>query len=356
MKNLKKYLVVAMILVMSASLLAGCGGDGKDDSSSNEKLVVYTWEGMFAPEVIEAFEEETGIEVEFPVFDTNETMLAKLEENEGSDYDVVIGDDYILETVINEGLATKLDKSKISTYDNINPLYLNHFYDPKSEYTVPFGAGIPLIVYNKEAVGKEITSYKDLWMPELKDNLAVVGNYRVINGITLNSMGKGLNEENVDVIKEAGRKMEELAPNVRIISDNNPQDYLISGEVNAAFMYTSQVIAAVNADPSLSVCYPSEGVGFGVMNAFIPKNAPNSEAAYKFLDFINRGEEAAKLFEFLGYYTTNNASEEFISEELKEVLIVPDTITEGEIMQNISREADDQQQKNWNLFKQKAGQ
>lgn len=100
-------------------------------------------------------------------------MLAKLEETKGGDYDVVIADDYILELAIQEGLAQKLDTGKISSYGNINPLYQGYFYDPDNEYTVPYGAGIPLIVYNPAMVSKPITSYADLWDESLKNNLGL---------------------------------------------------------------------------------------------------------------------------------------------------------------------------------------
>lgn len=75
-------------------------------------------------------------------------MLEKVSMAKGGDYDVVIADDYIIEKIVEEGLATKLDKDKISNWGNINPLYQGQFYDEKDEYTVPYGAGIPLIVYD----------------------------------------------------------------------------------------------------------------------------------------------------------------------------------------------------------------
>ncbi|MEG0292016.1 MAG: spermidine/putrescine ABC transporter substrate-binding protein [Anaerovoracaceae bacterium] len=344
---MKKLISLSLVLIMVAALLAGCGSDKK----AGGELVIYTWEGMFDKQVIADFEKETGIEVKFSNFDTNETMLAKLEENKGSDYDLVVADDYIIEMVIKEGLAQKLDKDKISTLKNINPIYQGHFYDKNNEYTVPYGAGMPLLVYDKKATGFDLKSYQDLWDKSLKNNVALIGNYRVINGITLNTMGKSLNEENLADIKKAGEKMIQLADNVRVINDNNTQDFLINGEVKAALLYTSQVNLALDANPDLKVGYPSEGLGFGIMNGFIPKNAPNSDAAHKFLEYINQPKVAAKCFESLGYYTTNKASEEYISKEKYDRIVLPKEYTKGEIIHNISKEADAQEQKNWNLFK-----
>ena len=292
---MKKLAVSMLCAAMAISTLSGFGSD------SSKELVLYTWEGMFPQEVLDGFEEETGIKIIYSNFDTDETMLEKLSMAKGGDYDVVIADDYILETVIGEGLAEKLDKEKLTGIENINPLYQGQFYDPKDEYIIPYGAGIPLIVYDPEMVDIEIKSYKDLWDPSLEDSLALVGNYRVINGITQLSMGKTMNEEDVEVIKETGKKLQELAPNVRLIQDDNTQNALLNGEASAAFLYTSQVTAALAENPDLKVVYPEEGLGFGIMGSFIPSDAPNKEAAYQFMDYLLKPEIAAQCTNYIGY-------------------------------------------------------
>ncbi len=349
MKNIvKKIIIVGVLSSLTFGITSCTSNDNKQEKTTPTSITVYTWDGMFPKDVIKGFEKETGIHVEFANFDLDETMLAKLQETEGKEYDVVIADDYILDTVIKEGLAQKLDKNKIATWNNINSLYQGHFYDPQDEYTVPYGAGIPLIVYNPKLTDMKITGYNDLWDKRLQDNVALIGNYRVINGITLKSMGESLNCEDLDKIKKAGEKMEKLAPNIRVLSDSNTQDFLITDEVAAAFMYTSQVVKALQARPDLKIVYPKEGLGFGIMPAFIPINAPNSDGAHQFLEYINKPKVAAKCFEHLGYFTTNKASEEFISDELKELLIAPSNITKGEVIHNIKTEANDLQLENWN--------
>ncbi len=316
-------------------------------SADSQELVLYTWEAMFPQEVLDGFEEETGVKVIYSNFDYDETMLEKLSAAEGGDYDIVVADDYILETVIQEGLAEKLDKTKLSGWDNINPLYQGWFYDPTDEYTVPYGAGIPLIVYDPEAVDIEIKGYNDLWDPSLEDSVALTANYRVINGITNLALGKDMNEEDVESIKETGEKLLELAPNVRLIIDDNTQDSLLNGEASVAFLYTSQVISALAENPDLQVVYPEEGLGFGIMGMFIPSQAPNKEAAYQFMDYILRPEVAAECFNYIGYYCTNKAADELVNPEL----VVPDSVTSGDIIQNVSQEADEQYNKNWTEFR-----
>ena len=162
----------------------------------------------------------------------------------------------------------------------------------------------------------------------------MTANYRVINGITQLSMGESMNEEDVDVIKKTGEKLLELAPNVRLIQDDNTQNALLNGEASVAFLYTSQVTAALAENPDLKVVYPEEGLGFGIMGMFIPSEAPDKDAAYSFMDYIMQPEVAAKCTEYIGYYSTNKAADELVNPDL----VVPDDVTKGEIVQNVSQE------------------
>ena len=341
-----------VLAVVMCALMAGTAFTGFKDAGDDKELVLFTWEGMFPQEVLDDFEKETGVKVVYSNFDTDETMLEKLSMAKGGDYDIVIADDYILETAIQEGLAEKLDKDSLENIGNINPLYQGQFYDPDDEYTVPYGAGIPLIVYDPEQVDIDIKGYKDLWDPSLEDSIALTANYRVINGITLLSMGKSMNEEDVSVIEEAGQKLLELAPNIRLIQDDNTQNSLLNGEASVAFLYTSQVTQVLAENPDLKVVYPEEGLGFGIMGAFVPSEAPNKEAANQFLNYILEPENAAKCMEYIGYYNTIKAADDLVDPNL----VVPDSVSKGEIVQNVSAEADEAYNKNWTEFKAACGQ
>mgnify|MGYP001055674325 FL=1 len=340
----KKIIAMLLCTAMVGTMLTGCGEKKEED---NRELVLYTWEGLFPQEVLDSFEEEKGIKIISSNFDSNETMLEKVQQSDGKDYDLVIGDDYIIEQVVNNGLAKELDKSKLTNYGNINPLYQSQFYDPDNKYTIPHGAGIPLIVYDPEQVDFEIKGYSDLWNPELEDKIATIASYRAIEGMVLLTMGKSMNEEDPAVIKEAGEKLKELAPNIRMIQDTNTQNALLNGEAAVGILYTSQVIAALAENPDLKVVYPEEGLGFGIMNFYIPKNAPDTEEAYEFLDYILEPEVAAECFNFLGYYCTNKAADELVNPDL----VVPDSVTKGEIIQNVSQEAEEVYNQNWTEFK-----
>lgn len=379
--KIKKLLSLVLAAGLTASLLTGCGTTGTSSSSSGSKaastaskastaestateskaapatggeMTLYTWENMFPREVLEAFTQETGIKVNYQNFDTDETMLTKLQAAKGGDYDLVIADDYIIEKAIQENLVQKLDQEKIKNYGNINPLFQKQFFDATDEYTVPYGSGVQTIVYNPTVVTKEIKGYADLWDASLESNVGIISNYRVINGMALKVLGESYNTTDVAKIEEAGKKLLELAPNIRLIKDDNLQDDLISGEVGAAVMYTSQVTLAMLANPELKVVYPTEGLGFGIMAQFIPVNAPNADAAHQFIDYILRPEVSAQCFEALGYYCTNKEADALIAEEYKDFLTLPSDFTADkmEMIENIAPEAEDAHSKAWTAFKE----
>ncbi|MDR1840156.1 MAG: spermidine/putrescine ABC transporter substrate-binding protein [Treponema sp.] len=341
---------IVLIAFISTLILAVCG------CSNKNRLTLYTWDEMFPQEILRGFERETGIKINYVNFDTDETMLARLQASKGGNYDLVIADDYIIEIAIAEGLVQKLDKSKLSNFRNINPIYQKQFYDPADEYTVPYGAGVQTIVYDPKLVKVNIRGYYDLWHPTLANSVGIIGNFRVINGMALKVLGESYNTNSLVLIKDAGELLLQLAPNIRMIRDDHLEDELLSGEISTAVMYTSQVTMAKMENPNLEIVFPEEGIGFGIMVGFIPVKAPNPDAAHAFLNYILDARRGALCFEYLGYYSTYSASDLLISPEYKNFLTLPEGFNKDmEMIQNISPEAEEAHNLIWTAFRTAAG-
>jgi spermidine/putrescine-binding protein len=340
-------LVICLPFFFSCSLL------------QKKPLVIYTWEEMFPQEILDSFKKVTGTEVTLKYFEYNEDMLMELQAAEGGTYDLVVADDYIIEFAIEQGLVQKLDKSKIPNLKNVNPLYQHQFYDPQNEYTVPYGAGVQTIVYNPDKINLNIRGFSDLWNPGLRKRVGITSNYRVIDGMALKTIGKSYNETDPAVIEAAGERLLELAPNIAVIHDTDLDEELLAGRIDVALMYTDQVTKSLTQNPGLKVVYPEEGIGFGIMPAFIPSKAPNAAAAHEFLNFILDPWRGADCAEYLAYYCTNSAAEAYIKPELKELIVMPTEIRNGievikfgnfEIMLNIDQDAEDTHARIWENF------
>ena len=317
-------------------------------------LVLYTWEEMFPQEILNSFERETGIRVIYRTFETNEEMWDNLVENSGGAYDLVIADDYIVELVTYFGLAQRLNKSRIPNFSNIDSFFQRKLYDPDDEYTVPYGAGVKTIVYDPSRVSIDIRGLGDLWDSSLRNSVGIMGNYRVINGMALKTMGKSYNNSIVTDIAAAGKFLMQLIPNIRIMKDFGLEEDLIAGNISVAVMYTDQVMKSRLERPELRAVFPSEGIGFGTMPAFIPVGAPNADAAHRFLNYILDPERGARCFEYLGYYCTFDASKRYINPRLEEFLIMPQ-FTNFESMHNINQEAEDEHWRVWEIFTEALG-
>ncbi|MDR1972406.1 MAG: spermidine/putrescine ABC transporter substrate-binding protein [Treponema sp.] len=351
---MKKRFLFPVVLLLGAVLIPGSlfARAVRD----TERLTIYTWEEMFPQEILDGFARESGLQINYVNFDSNETMLTKLRTERGGGYDLVIADDYIIETAIEEGLLQKLDKGKIPNYGNINPIYRGPFYDPRDEYTVPYGAGVQTIVYDPKVIARPVNGYRDLWDPIFRGRLGLTANLRVMNGLALKVMGKSYNEPDPAVIAQAGRLMIDLAPNVRLIKDDFLDEDLLSGEIAAAVMYTDQATRALMANAELARVFPEEGIGYGLMGAFIPVRAPNAAAAHAFLNYILEARRGARCFEHLGYYCTFAASDPFISPEYRPFLTLPEGFnTDMETLRAVNQDAQEEHERVWTAFKQAAG-
>jgi len=341
---------LCIISVIISLFLLNCG-------NKQERLVIYTEGGMFPQEILDGFQKETGIRVQYVPYESNESMFAKLEAANGGEFDLIIADDYMVENVVQAGLAQKLDRSKIANFGNINPVFQGQFYDPADDFTVPYLAGIVMLVYNPSQVPEPITSYKDLWHPGLANKVGLVDQFRVVNGMALKVLGESYNTNDLDVIQKAGDLLQDLAPNIRLFSNQTLDDEIIAGEIAAALMFTSQRTRAVMTKPELQWLFPNEGIGFGIMPAFIPVKAPNPDAAHAFLKYILDPQRGAAIFEYLGFYSTFSASDPYIDPELREFLTLPSDIDRNsmEMIGNVNDEARDLHNQIFTAFKQKAG-
>lgn len=348
---MKKILALMLVLTVIAAGFSGCG------QKPAGELNIYTWDGLFPQEVLDSFTAETGIKINYASFDSNEAMLAKLQSTNGGEYDLILADDYIIESAIAEGLVMPLDKEKLTNYGNINPLFQGQYYDPEDLYTVPYGAGIEAIVYSPERVGFPIESFDDLLNPALKDRIGVANNARFVYGASLLEDGESVNAEDPEAIRKAAQQVLDMAPNIRLIKENGLYEDIVSGEIDVALTYTGEVTLACTADPSLRVVYSKKGLGFGVQGQFIPSHAPHPDAAHLFMDYLLRPEIGKQCFEAIGYYSTNQASDALIEESMKQFLTLPEgvSVEQMDMMKNISSEAMDLHSQLWTEFRNACG-
>ena len=303
MKRFLAVLLAAMLMVFGMTALA----------EEEKVLNIFTWEGYFDETTLGQFTEETGIQVNFQTFASNEEMLMKLQANGGSEYDIILASDYAISAASKEGLLMPLDKSKLTNWDNLNPDYLGQYFDPENTYSMPYTAGSPMIIYDPNQVEGEITSFADLWDEQFVDGLWLLDDARVMIGETLKMLGYSYNTTDPDQLAEAAAKLEELKPNISVLDYDLSYFYLAFGEVKAAYLFTPYVVMNMFENSDLVAVYPEEGIGFGIDAIVIPANAPHPDNAHTFMNFYLRPEIAAFVAEWQGYINPNKAAEPLIN-------------------------------------------
>lgn len=326
MNRRSAVLLVAVVLVLAAAGAAG---------AKEGEITLMTWGGDFIPrEIIQEFEQETGIRVHYKEAPSNEDMQSLLEANPDQ-YDLLVVTDYMVDILRQNGVLEVLDKTKMPNYANINPVYLGNYYDPTSEYSIPYAISISLLLVNHEEVeklgAKSITTYSDLWQPELRGKVVVVDWSVEIMGVALKSLGYEYNETDPAKVAEARDRLFALKPNIVRFETNTPEDSLINGEAVAGFMYSNQAVKGNAADPKLQPVFPTEGMPIFIDSWVMSKEAPNKDGAYKFLDFIMRPEIAARIADLTKFSTPNKAAEPFLPDYYRDnpMLNLADEVVEN---------------------------
>lgn len=311
--NVKALAVIAMAAASMAAL-TGCGSSA---GGENGKVIVYNWGEYIDPDTIKMFEEETGIEVVYDEFETNEIMYPKVESG-AAEYDVVCPSDYMIDKMIQNGLLQELNYDNIpNAKKNIGAQYYEQAndFDPGNKYAVPYCWGTVGILYNKTMVDEPITSWAQLWDEKYADNILMQDSVRDAFMVAEKLNGFSMNTVDPTELETAKNALIEQKPLVQAYVIDQVRDKMIGGEAAIGVIYSGEAIYTQRENPDLEYVIPKEGTNVWIDSWVIPKNAPNKENAEKFIDFMCRGDVALKNFEYITYSTPNDAARDLIEDE-----------------------------------------
>lgn len=310
---MKKLGIVMALATASMILVTGCGSSGGE----NGQVIVYNWGEYIDPETITMFEEETGIEVVYDEFETNEIMYPKVESG-AAEYDVVCPSDYMISKMIENDMLTEINFDNIpNAKANIGEQYWTQSqgFDPENKYSVPYCWGTVGILYNKTMVDEPITSWAQLWDEKYADNILMQDSVRDAfmvaekkNGFSMNT----LDETELQTAKEDLIAQKEL---VQAYVIDQVRDKMIGNEAAIGVIYSGEAIYTQRENPDLEYVIPEEGTNVWIDSWVILKDAPNKENAEKFIDFMCRPDIALMNFEYITYSTPNDAARELIEDE-----------------------------------------
>ena len=318
-------------------------------------LNVYIWYGEIPDRVIAQFEKETGIKVNYATYDDNETMYAKLRASKNAGYDIIEPSSYYVQRMAREGMLEKLDKTKLPLYGNLDPDFAHPSYDPNGQYSLPYMWGITGIFINDQYYDpKSITSWSQLWDKKYYNRISLLDDPREVFSIALLTLGYSVNDQNPQHLEQAYERIKLLLPNIKMFNSDAIPSIFIDEDSTLGMAWNGDIFKAQQENSHLNFVFPKEGFVIWTDNLAIPKNAPHLANAYKFLNFMLRGDVSEQATLDYGYATANSASRKLLPASIRNNPIIfppEDVMKRGQFQADVSDNALAIMAKYWELLK-----
>lgn len=364
MKKIFKNLLMMLAISTSIFALSACGAK-KDESKKVEpqkmedkqekKVLNVTNTDLFIdPETIKEFEKEFNCTVNYTFFEENEEYYTKLKSG-AEKYDVIVASDYMVDTMIKEGMLEKLDKKLIPNMDKVKEEYRKLVFDPTFEYSIPYTIGNIGIAYDTTKQEKP-KAWADLWSEKNKGNVVMLDGSRFTMAIAMIKEGVDPNsKEQADILKARDSLIAQKPLIKNYVGDDQAKELIAAGESQLTCIWGGEALLAKDENKNVDFVFPEEGAIFIFDNWVVPKVSENKELAQKFIDFMSRPENSAKNCNFVKYGSPIEGARELMTEDLKNSDIVfptKEVFQKGFILKDLG-ESNDFLQDAWTEMKSK---
>jgi len=304
-------LVPGLVLLSALLGLAGFPGTASAEEVPPQELVLLNWSEYMDPEVLRAFEREAGVKVREVYFDGDDDRDALMQEREGRGFDLVVVNDVTLQTYVRRDWLAPIDFSRVPNRRHIESRWQSAF-EFADTHAMPLFWGTLGIVYRADLAPQPLTRWMDLLnpVPALRGRIVMMNASRDLLGIALKALGHSANSVDPDQLAAAGELLTRQKPFVKdyYFVTLTEDSVLVTGDIIAAMVYNGDGLALQEHHEALQYLVPEEGSLLWVDYLAILASSPNKAMAHRFLDFISRPEQAAKLAEYLHYATPNQAA------------------------------------------------
>ncbi len=302
-------------------------------AAADGELHIYNWSDYIADDTIANFEAETGIDVTYDVFDSNEVLEGKLLAG-NTGYDLVVPSGSFMERQIQAGVFQALDKSALSNYGNLDADILQRVaaHDADNVHSIPYMWGTTGIGYNVAMVeermpGAPVDSWDLILNPEIVSKFADCG-VTVLDAptelldIAMNYLGFDPTAGTGEGLEEAEALLQQVRPHLKYFHSSQYINDLANGDICIAVGWSGDVLIAADraaeADNDVEIAYsiPKEGTVIWFDLLAIPSDASNVAEAHLFLDYLMRPEVVAEITNYVYYANANAAAAPFVEEEI----------------------------------------
>jgi spermidine/putrescine transport system substrate-binding protein len=282
--------------------------------ASAEELNLFAWSEYVPQSVLDGFTKETGIQVNYETYASNEEMLAKLLSGAAS-YDLVQPSEYTVEAMAKEGLLLKIDHAKIPNLKNVGKQYYGQPHDPKLDYSVPYMQGTVGIVVNTQKIKEPVGGYADVFQEKYRGRIVVLDDALEIVTWGLATLGLGpdaVTKENLGKVRPVLAKW---LPLVKVYDSDSPKTALLNGDVDLGIVWSGEAAILIKEQPGkFAYVLPSEGAHMFIDSLAIPRGAENVAAAHRFIDYVLRPEVGKQISEEFPYTNPNLEARKLLSD------------------------------------------
>jgi spermidine/putrescine transport system substrate-binding protein len=284
------------------------------------EINLYNWSNYIPPEMLKTFETETGIKVNLDVYDSNESLLAKLKAG-ATGYDVIVPSDYMVKIMVDEKLLEKISLKEVPEWKNVESFSVKPPFDPNREYSAPYMWGVTGFTYDSARVpgGKLADSWKSFFEPPAALKGQIVALRDVNEVLSAASYYLGLPQCFEDP-KQADKVLKLVLKQKPFLAKYDSDGTIERMQAKEVIMHHQWNGAAHRTKEKLKTAvfvYPKEGLPFWNDNFAVPVGAKNKEGAMKFIQWMMLPKNIAVASNFTGYNNSIKGSSAFFDESLK---------------------------------------
>lgn len=297
--------------ILLLAILVIAGGCHKKEE---KKLHLFAWSAYVPQEVIDGFTKETGIAVDYEMYDSNEAMFSKLVPG-SSQYDVIQPSEYAVEHLIQRQMLAPLDLAQIPNIANLAPDMRDLPYDPGQKYSVPYMTGTVGIVVNTAVVHEPIHGFVDVFQDRYKKRIVALDDKREIASWAFSTLKIPINDMTPENLARARPLLRQWLPLVKVFNSDDPKRPLRGGDVNIGIVYSGDAATLYQEDKRYQYILPAEGAHQFIDNLCVLAGSTHKAEAYAFINYILKPEVSKIISDKFPYTNPNAAARKLLAKE-----------------------------------------
>ncbi len=306
---MKRALIVGLLSLSGLALIA---------QAQQKTMNLFIWSEYLDPKIVKDFEKKFSVKVNQSLYESNEDMLAKLQQGGTKQFDIVVPSGYIVPVMIKQNLLKPLEPGKLPNLKNLGAKFKSPNFDPGNQYSVAYFWGTTGIGYRKDKLPKGFDPSWALFFDKSKQpgNFMFLDDARPTIGGALKYLGKSYNSGTAADLKAALNVLRDAkGRSVGFGGSPDAKQKLLSGQIVMGMMYNSEAVRAADENPNVGYFIPKEGAEIWLDNLAIPKDSPNSDTAYAFINYLLDAKVAAQNANTMRNATPVDAAKPFINKK-----------------------------------------